>query len=174
MVSNVSPVNFSSVNPQKRGASAASGEHRSSGAKVYTAGALAGGVLGTGAGYLTGKVMGDSFIKSKDLEGKLSKLCEELEKNNETLKNLNARNAGLEKSYYKSAEEYFSRMIKLVEPKRQEITELMISKVYVNLLIFSPFGFSDFSLKDYFQGNLDLDHERRRYTETNQADVRFY
>ena len=123
------PINFHSVNPQTQGMSAVSGERRSSGAKVYTAGALAGGVIGTGAGYLTGKVRGDSFIKSKDLEGKLSKLCEELEKNNETLKNLNARNAGLEKSYYKSAEEYFSRMIKLVEPKRQEITELMISKV---------------------------------------------
>ena len=44
MVSNVSPVSFSSVNPQTQGASAASGERRSSGAKVYTAGALAGGV----------------------------------------------------------------------------------------------------------------------------------
>ncbi len=123
-------INFRSGNLHPADASAAAQERRSGSRAIgYTAGILTGGALGSGAGYLTGKSKGDSFIKNKDLAGKISKMEEEFNKKDAALKNLEGMNAGLEDAYIQSGKAYAEQVIKLVKPKEREITELLISTI---------------------------------------------
>ena len=123
MVSNISPVNFCTVQPDN--------VKQAHGNKFvnYTAGILTGGVLGAGAGYLSGKSKGDSFIKNKDLAGKISKLEEEFNRKNAALEEFERINAGLEEAYIQSGKAYAKQVIKLVKPKEEEITKLLISNI---------------------------------------------